>query len=205
MTCQEIKIATRASSGHVFGSLRASSRFQGSKEARRLFFESAYAKYPGDELYVATPFRLPSSSALLSDFLSFFKSTFLSGTVLKKHKVYLLNMQTFRRLLHKYDLKCAVVGPNVFSPLDYDIRHKMLLARFQPKANWTTSVAVNNFWQSARSSENPTLDVLAAQKGSCWDLILCNAFAPLLEPYCFHSLTCHAQPCMLHQCAASCL
>ena len=63
--------------GHVFGSMEAGHRAfrEGAPDAWRRW-SLDYLRQPGDKLFIATPFRLPSSSPMLHNMVAWFDNLF---------------------------------------------------------------------------------------------------------------------------------
>ena len=176
-----IQQAATLGKGHVFGSMHASSKFQGSAEAKEQFFKRNFLVKPGDKLYLATPFRVPTKSEFAVQFVKRFEAEILQSKRTQKHiKDYNSAMHIFRGIMHQLSLVKAVLPPSVMSPLNYELKARVL-QKSQPEWEKQVSfcVAVNNFWQSSR---NPvSQDLTAVKKSSIWDQVLSKAFVTRLH------------------------
>lgn len=171
-----IKIAAKCGKGHVFSSMRANDRFFGTAAAKESFFKKNFLRKPSDKLYLATPFRLPCASQMLCSYISRFTEEVLLPKRSKKQiQDYNYSMSLFRTLLHEHQLVSGIVLPNVMSPLDYNLKARVLTTHKQEwESNLKYSVAVNNFWQSSRGPVCQDIGMMS--EDSTWHKVLSKAF-----------------------------
>ena len=172
----QIEVAANRGKGHVFSSMRASDRFFGTAEAKASFFKKNFLRKPSDKLYLATPFRLPCASQMVRSYINRFEQQVLLPRRSKKQiQDYNYSMSLFRTLLHEHQLVSGILLPNVMSPLDYNLKVRVLTTHKKEwESNLKRSVAVNNFWQSSRGPVCQDINMMA--EDSTLHKVLSKAF-----------------------------
>ena len=160
--------AGNLAAGHVFGSTRACSSWIAGPLSQEMYWQKFFLKRPGEQTYLATPFRIPTNSIFLEKFLEGFEKKVLKSASLAK-MLYNSNMTTFRNLVFELALRGGVVDSEVFSPFDYSMKNKVI-DKTDLDLPFSSSVGVNNFWQSSRAGCEAS--ILMVEHGSSWDKLL---------------------------------
>ena len=165
--------------GHVFGSQEAGGqtlRDNASDSIRR--WNIQYLKVPGDRLFIATPYRLPCSSPLLAELVSWFENLFRQVALMADPSSldYNIAMNKCFELVQRWGLEDACTDPVVFSGVPRWFS-KQRCFRSMKKEDRTvlakirdSGVAVNVFWQSSRGDGSPTYEDMAPD--SLWNSLL---------------------------------
>ena len=170
--------------GHVCASLRMCC-FRGTSASISKQKYLQYAKEPGDELNIATPFYFPKDSPVASGFVEWFRSTCLSRERPVIHE-YNMCMQEFKRLFTVHGLETCILPERAFCPLAYhgawnpktklfqapmDAPRTLLLDAIRKE-----SYGLNAAWCSSKRDEPSTMlqrcSLEAVERGSFWDRIL---------------------------------
>lgn len=170
--------AVRLAAGHVFGSMRASSSWIAGPLSQEMYWQKFFLKTPGEQTYLATPFRIPANSIFLEKFLEQFEMNVLKSASLPK-MLYNSNMTTFRNLVFELALRGGVVDSEVFSPFDHALKNKVIDGS-DVDVHFSSSVGVNNYWQSSRAKCE--VSTLMVEHGSSWDKLLQAAIVTKLRP-----------------------
>ena len=165
--------------GHVFGSMEAGRNvFRVADSTRQ--WNLHYLRRPGDQLFIASPFRIPSGSPLLKDFVSWFSNLFgqvSTGVGPSLTMGYDIAMKKCFELVQVWGLEEACRDPEEFSVVPRWFTKQRCFRTMKKdesailaKIREFGSVGVNVFWQSTRGGKTPDYEGMLPD--SLWDKIL---------------------------------
>ncbi len=141
--------------GHVFGSMRASPFYRGSKETHARHWQLHYLKSPGDMLHLSVPYIFPPSSPVLKSIIEWMDLWVLKA---KPARDYNAVMEALRGLITQWGLESSCRDPVIFCPLDAkDCRAAMVsksLKAHTVEKILSESVCVQALWQSSRMTDD---------------------------------------------------
>ena len=166
--------------GHLISTMdRHPGCIGGVKETKKRFL-MGFAKEPGDDVYMATPLRLPRGSPLLKRWIGLMREE-LSGVQPGKAFDHNTFMLALKDSVDHFGLNMACVSSSIFSPLPYHHRQQVLSAKYTKKLKSAKSIAdeafgVNAFWQSSRGKDAMVGNERGARRrvesGSVWSNLL---------------------------------
>ena len=174
--------------GHVFGSMEAGHcAFREGPSLAWRRWSLQYLRQPGDKLFIATPFRLPSSSPMLNDMVSWFANLFdqvvlTAPTPIAAPLEYNLGMKKYFELVQQWGLEDACRGPLEFSPVPrWWSRKRCFRSMAKDEQAILTSIreqsstGVNAFWQTSIKGGRPVRDYEEMSADSLWNALLNQA------------------------------